>query len=159
VNDPEGELSIVGVQHRDRAIEVPLESRLEALERQIIPELERDLALSDDELSHASLLAAQREVDDIRDALERARTASNEPWDEQQIEVGDVVEVRESGSDDVQAYVLVTGGPGVRVDDAWISDRSPLGKALVGSRRGEVVEVQAPAGPIRYEIVHFTRAG
>jgi transcription elongation factor GreA len=53
----------------------------------------------------------------------------------------------------------VTGGPGVRVDDAWISDRSPLGKALVGSRQGDVVEVQAPAGIIRYEIVDFTRAG
>jgi transcription elongation factor GreA len=63
------------------------------------------------------------------------------------------------GSDDVQSYVLVTGGPGVRVDDAWISDRSPLGKALVGSRQGDVVEVQAPAGIIRYEIVDFTRAG
>jgi transcription elongation factor GreA len=152
-------MSIVSVRHRDTSIEVPLESRLETLEREIIPELERDLALSDDELSHASLLAAQREAEDIRDALERARTTSDEPWDTQQIEVGDVVEVRESGSDEVQAYVLVAGGPGVRVDDAWISDRSPLGKALVGSRRGDVVEVQAPAGSISYEIVDFTRAG
>jgi transcription elongation factor GreA len=149
----------VTVRHREDPIAAPLESRLETLEREIIPQLELELAQSDDEATHATLLAAQREADDIREALERALAASNEPWDEQQIEVGDVVQVREVGSDDVQSYVLVTGGPGVRVDDAWISDRSPLGKALVGSRQGDVVEVQAPAGIIRYEIVDFTRAG
>jgi transcription elongation GreA/GreB family factor len=152
-------VSIVRVQQAAGPIEVPLEGRLEALETEIIPELERHLTSSDDELTHAALLAARREAGDIRDALERARTAADEPWDEQRIEVGDAVDVRESGADRVERFVLTWGGRGARVDDAWISDRSPLGKVLVGSRRGEVVEVVAPAGPIRYEIVDFTRAG
>ena len=98
------------VRHREDPIAAPLESRLETLEREIIPQLELEFAQSDDEATHATLLAAQREADDIREALERALAASNEPWDEQQIEVGDVVQVREVGSDDVQSYVLVTGG-------------------------------------------------
>lgn len=34
-----------------------------------------------------------------------------------------------------------------------ISHTSPLGKALVGKKRGEKVEVEAPAGKIMYEIL------
>lgn len=34
-----------------------------------------------------------------------------------------------------------------------ISHESPLGKALVGRKVGEVVEVEAPAGRVNYEIV------
>ena len=144
---------------QEGAIEVPLEGRLRVLESEIIPELERHLSWSDDQLSHAALLAARREADDIRDALERARAASIVPSDEHEIELGDVVDVREAGSPELERFVLVAGGPGARVDARWISDRSPLGKSLIGSRRGDVVEVRAPAGRIRFEIVDFRRAG
>lgn len=34
-----------------------------------------------------------------------------------------------------------------------ISDKSPLGMALLGKKKGEKVEVDAPAGKIMYEIV------
>lgn len=38
-----------------------------------------------------------------------------------------------------------------------ISDESPLGKALVGAKVGDVVEFEAPAGVMRYEIVSISR--
>jgi transcription elongation factor GreA len=87
--------------------------------------------------------------------LERARASSGDPWDEQEFELGDAVEVREAGSREVERFVLVGGGPGARIDARWISDRSPLGKALLGSRRGDVVEIRAPIGRIGYEVVDF----
>ena len=37
-----------------------------------------------------------------------------------------------------------------------ISYTSPLGKALVGKKRGEKVEVEAPAGKVTYEIVEIS---
>ncbi len=33
-----------------------------------------------------------------------------------------------------------------------ISVQSPIGRALIGHKVGEIVEVQRPAGPIEYEI-------
>lgn len=34
-----------------------------------------------------------------------------------------------------------------------VSDKSPLGMALLGKKKGEKVEVEAPAGKVTYEIV------
>ena len=36
-----------------------------------------------------------------------------------------------------------------------ISHESPLGKALMGKKSGESVEVEAPAGKILYKILHI----
>ena len=36
-----------------------------------------------------------------------------------------------------------------------ISNTSPLGKALVGRKKGDVVEVEAPAGVIKYKIMEI----
>ena len=38
-----------------------------------------------------------------------------------------------------------------------ISDESPLGKALVGAKVGDVVEFEAPAGAMRFEVVSISR--
>ena len=37
-----------------------------------------------------------------------------------------------------------------------ISHSSPLGKALIGKKRGETAEVEAPAGKILYKILHIS---
>lgn len=38
-----------------------------------------------------------------------------------------------------------------------ISDESPVGKALLGHKKGETVEVEAPAGILKYKIVEIER--
>ncbi|MBN2114081.1 MAG: GreA/GreB family elongation factor [Acidimicrobiia bacterium] len=49
-------------------------------------------------------------------------------------------------------------GAGARAEAGWVTDESPLGRALVGAARGEVIEVVAPAGVRRYEVVDFRAA-
>lgn len=139
-------------------IEERLERRRRVLVSEVIPELERDLESGDAELTHAALVAAHREIDDIDEALARARADAERPWDEHQLEVGDTVDVREVGARDTERFVLVSGGPGARIHQGWISDRSPLGAELVGRRRHDVVAVKAPGGTIRYEVMDFQRA-
>jgi len=39
-----------------------------------------------------------------------------------------------------------------------ISNESPVGKALLGHKVGDVVEIEVPEGTIRYQITHITRA-
>ena len=38
-----------------------------------------------------------------------------------------------------------------------ISDESPFGKALIGSKVGEVVSVDAPAGVLQYKVLEISR--
>lgn len=149
------------MQVQDRLeIEELLEARLRELEADRIPRFEEELVLAGNEDPNlkALLVAARRERLEIRDALDQARSIHDAPWDQHLIEIGDAVELREVGSNEVGRYVIVPGGPGVRVDEDWISDRSPVGRAVVGARLGETIEVQTPAGPARHVVVHFERA-
>ena len=65
--------------------------------------------------------------------------------------IGDSVILRDLASGEELHYTLVSPR---EVDPAQgrISNLSPIGKAIIGQRRGEVIEVIVPAGKLRYEI-------
>lgn len=52
-----------------------------------------------------------------------------------------------------QQYTIV-GSTEANPDLGRVSDVSPLGKALLGKKPGDKVEVQVPAGTLTYKIVH-----
>jgi len=132
-----------------------MEARLQDLETRQIPELEGGLTAEDVD-GYALLGTLRRERDQLVDAL-RAE-AEEGTWDPRRIEVGDAVAVREVGRDEVEEFLLVPAGVGSKVEDRWVSDKSPLGSALVGAGRGEVIEVAAPGGVRRYLVVDFRAA-
>ena len=132
-----------------------MEARLEDLETRQIPELEGESAEGDVD-AFALLKTLSRERDQLLDALRD--DAEEGTWDPRRIEVGDAVSVREVGRDEDEEFLLVPAEVGARVEDGWVSDKSPLGAALVGAARGEIVEVAAPAGVRRYRIVDFRAA-
>ena len=41
--------------------------------------------------------------------------------------------------------------------DGKISDESPFGKAMLGKKVGDVVEVEAPIGIVKYEILKIDK--
>jgi len=132
-----------------------MEARLQDLETRQIPELEGGLTAEDVD-GYALLGALRRERDQLVDAL--GAEAEEGTWDPRRIEVGDAVTVREVGRNEVEEFLLVPAGVGTKVEDGWVSDRSPLGSALVGAARGEVIEVTAPGGVRRYLVVDFRAA-
>jgi transcription elongation factor GreA len=68
------------------------------------------------------------------------------------VSTGSVVALRYDGDDDVGRF-LVGSIEERRSDVAVVSPASPLGQALVGHRKGDVVEYQAPGGNLKVEIV------
>ncbi|GAB4265220.1 MAG: transcription elongation factor GreA [Candidatus Promineifilaceae bacterium] len=68
------------------------------------------------------------------------------------VRVGDKVTVSEEGVDDVEVYHLV-GAAEADPIAGKISNESPLGKALLGAKVGEVVRVNAPNGIIEFRVV------
>ena len=68
------------------------------------------------------------------------------------VAAGSVVALRYEGDDDADRFLV--GSIEERRDDvAVVSPQSPLGQALVGRRKGDVVEYQAPGGDLKVEIV------
>jgi len=65
--------------------------------------------------------------------------------------LGDTVTIQEVGADTVEVYTLV-GAAEANPRAGKISYKSPLGRALMDKRVGDKVVVEAPDGPITFEI-------
>jgi transcription elongation factor GreA len=68
------------------------------------------------------------------------------------VSLGCKVTIRDAAYGDEETYTI-TGPTEVDPTNGRISDRSPIGRALMGHRIGDQVPVQSPGGMIEYEIV------
>ena len=69
------------------------------------------------------------------------------------VRIGSHITVKEvGGEDDDESYTIV-GAAEANPLQGKISNESPLGKALLGKRVGDQVQIEAPAGRITYQIV------
>ena len=69
------------------------------------------------------------------------------------VALGSVVTVE---SDDGEETFSIVGSAEARPADAKISNESPVGRALLGRKKGEKVVVKVPAGDFAYTIVEIS---
>jgi transcription elongation factor GreA len=102
------------------------------------------------------LQEVDRRLNEIKEILTRAKIISEATGD--RASLGTTVVVTDLDEDEQLRYTLV--GPG-EVDrrGGRISVQSPVGQALVDRAVGDVVEVRAPAGVMRYRVESIERAG
>lgn len=67
---------------------------------------------------------------------------------------GATVRLLDTTSQEQKQYTLV-GQDEADLKNGTISVQSPLGRALIGHRVGDLVEVNRPAGPVEYEVQHI----
>ena len=70
------------------------------------------------------------------------------------ISVGSVITIKHTKLGRVDTYKIV-GSTEVAPLQKKISDESPVGKAMIGHRVGDLVEVEAPSGVIVYEVLEI----
>ncbi len=68
------------------------------------------------------------------------------------IEVGSKVQISEEGEDTVETFTIV-GAPEADPDQNKISNESPIGKAVIGHKKGDIVQVSAPIGSYQIKII------
>jgi len=66
--------------------------------------------------------------------------------------IGSTVTIVEEGEEDEEVYQIV-GAKEANPVEGKISNESPIGKALIGSRLNDVVPVKTPGGMIDFEVV------
>ena len=70
------------------------------------------------------------------------------------VTLGSRVVILDIEEDETEEYMIV-GSTEADPDAAKISNESPVGAALIGKSVGEIVDVHAPAGIIKYKIVEI----
>lgn len=79
-----------------------------------------------------------------------------DPADHGKVGLGCTIKVRDIEFDEIAVYTIV-GSQEADPMEARISDDSPFGRAMLGKSIGDVVEFEAPAGTVRFEILAVER--
>lgn len=72
------------------------------------------------------------------------------------VSVGSLVKVKDIEFDEINEYRLV-GTVEADPMNNRISNESPVGRALLGHKAGEIIDVEAPAGVIKLEILEISK--
>ncbi len=92
----------------------------------------------------------------LENTIRNAVVISDDEITTDKISVGTVVKVKNEETGDVDEYAIV----GAQEADPYenkISHESPIGAALIGAKKGQVVEINIPAGIIHLKVQSIAR--
>ena len=96
-------------------------------------------------------------IEELENLLKNAEIIDHKKIDFDKIHMGCKVKIRDMGTRREMLYEIV---PSTEVNsrEKKISYESPIGAALMNKEVGEVVEIQIPAGTIRYKVLEIQKA-
>jgi transcription elongation factor GreA len=100
-----------------------------------------------DDAKNEQAMLEQR-IAQLQDKLRRAAVIDQKQIDTEQVAVGAIVHVKDQKSGKSQKFQIV-GSAEADPAEHKLSNESPIGKALIGHRKNEVVSVEVPRGPKR----------
>ncbi len=100
-----------------------------------------------DDAKNEQALLEQR-IAQLEERLRRARVVDENHVNTDVVSVGVLVHVKDQKSGDSKKFQIV-GSAEADPAESKLSNESPIGNALVGHKRGDVVTVEVPRGPKR----------
>ena len=94
----------------------------------------------------------EAKIAELEAKIRNAKIIDEKEIDTKTIQIGNIVKVHDIEFDEDINYTIV-GSTEVNIAENRISNESPLGKALLGAKKGDTVEVNAPAGIMKYKIL------
>ena len=95
-------------------------------------------------------------IAELEQKLRNAKIINDKEIDLETVQIGNIVKVRDLEFKEDITYTIV-GSTEVNLAENKISNESPLGKALLGAKKGETVEVNAPAGIMKYKVLDLKK--
>ena len=130
--------------------------------KQISDAIEKARALGDLKENaeyHAAKEAAahnERKIAELENIISRARILDDENIDADKILIGATVSLECLDDGEQEKYTLVCEQES-DFSKNKISVTSPIGKALIGHKKGDTIQVNVPAGIIKYKILDVSR--
>ena len=93
---------------------------------------------------------------ELEKMIRNAKVSDEDAHQEGTVTVGSLVKVKDIEFDEINEYRLV-GTVEADPMNNRISNESPVGRALLGRKKGEIVDVEVPAGIIKYEILEVSK--
>ncbi len=98
----------------------------------------------------------ETKIVELENKIRNAKIIDESEIDTKTVQVGNTVKLLDIEFNEEVSYTLV-GSTEVDVAQNKISNESPIGSAILGAKKNQVVEVQAPAGTIQYKVLSITK--
>ena len=96
--------------------------------------------------------ANENKIAELENKIRYAKIIDESEIDTKTVQIGNIVTLHDVEFDEEIEYTIV-GSTEVDLALNRISNESPMGVALLGAKKGGVVEVEAPAGIMKYKIL------
>ena len=100
--------------------------------------------------------ANEDKIAELEAKLRFAKIIDDSEIDTKKVQIGNTVKVLDMEFDEEVEYTIV-GTTEADITQNKISNESPIGSALLGAKKNEVVEVQVPAGISKYKVLSITK--
>ena len=91
-------------------------------------------------------------IAELENKIRYARIIDESEIDTKTVQVGNKVKILDMEYDEELEYTIV-GSTEVDLSQNKISNESPIGKALLGAKKNQVVEAQTPGGVAKYKVL------
>ena len=95
-------------------------------------------------------------INELENKIRYAKIIDESEIDTKTVQVGNTVSLLDIEFDEEISYTIV-GSTEVDLAQNRISNESPIGKALLGAKKNQVINVEAPAGIVQYKILSITK--
>jgi transcription elongation factor GreA len=100
-----------------------------------------------DDAKNEQMMLEQR-IAQLEERLRSAQVIDAKDLSTETVQVGSVVHVKDEKTGESNKFTIV-GSAEANPKERKLSNESPVGRALIGRRRNDVVSVQVPRGPAR----------
>jgi transcription elongation factor GreA len=99
----------------------------------------------------------EHKIAQLEDRLLTARVITKKEISKDAVSIGSHVRLRDMQANKTFEYHIV-GSAEANPGENKLSNESPVGKAIMGRKKGEVVEVSAPRGALKFKIMEIKAA-
>ena len=100
--------------------------------------------------------ANEMKIAELENKIGYAKIIDESEIDTKTVQVGNIVTVLDMEYDEKCEYTIV-GSTEVNLAENKISNESPIGAALMGAKKNQIVEAQTPGGVIKFKVLDIKK--
>ena len=95
-------------------------------------------------------------IEELEKIIKNAEVIDESAYDKDTVSIGSTIKFYDEEFDEELEYRIV-GSTESDILKGLISNESPLGKALIGAHKDDIVDVETPAGIMQYKVLSIQR--
>ncbi|MBQ8297983.1 MAG: transcription elongation factor GreA [Ruminococcus sp.] len=108
----------------------------------------------DEAKNEQAILEAQ--IAELQHTIDNAEVVDDSSISVDEIGMSSVIKIKRVGTDKIETFTIV-GTNHANVKEGKISDESPIGKAAMRKKVGDIFTVSAPAGELKFEVLEISK--